>query len=70
MKTIFLSIILLLVSCSLIFAEDITATKTVKTFFDKLKVKPKHEIEKGRARARFRVTELKRAAKAHIEPWS
>lgn len=42
---------------------------TVKSFFEKLKLKPKYEVENGTVRARFRVSDFKRAAAAHVEPW-
>lgn len=43
--------------------------RTVKSFLQKLNVEPKHVVENGKARARFKVKELKIAAKAYIKPW-
>lgn len=43
--------------------------KTVKSFFEKLDIKPKHEVENGKVRARFKIAELRRAAGAYVKPW-
>ena len=44
-------------------------SKTVRSFFEKLSVTPKYEVNKGQARAKFKVSELKKAAKEYITPW-
>lgn len=43
--------------------------KTVKSFIEKLGIKPKHEIENGVARAYYKVSELKRATELYVKPW-
>lgn len=43
--------------------------KTVKSFLSKLEIKPKHEVEAGIVKARFRVSDLKKAAEIYIQPW-
>ena len=43
--------------------------RTVKSFLAKLKVKPKHVIEGGTARARYKVSEIRKGAKEYVEPW-
>lgn len=43
--------------------------KTVKSFLDKLKVKPRHIIIDAKTRAQFKVKDLKEATRLYIEPW-
>lgn len=45
-------------------------TNTVKSFLGKLHTKPKHVIENGVARARYRVSDLKIGVKGYVEPWT
>ena len=42
---------------------------TVKSFFQKLNIKPKHMVENGIARARFKTKDLKNAVNEYISPW-
>lgn len=49
-----------------IFGLNVNA---VKSFFRNLSLKPSHRIENGKARAQFKVKELKEAARLYIEPW-
>ncbi len=41
----------------------------LKAFFRKAEVKRKHEIQGGKARARFKIKDLKKAAREYIAPW-
>lgn len=41
--------------------------KTVQSFFRKLDVEPTHEVRNGIAHARFKVSELKQAAKNYVK---
>ena len=43
--------------------------KTVKSFFYKLNIQPKHVVIKGKARAQFNVNDLRQAIKLRIKPW-
>lgn len=42
---------------------------TVKSHLVKLNVSPKHLIENGRAKAKYKTTELKQAARKYIDAW-
>ena len=43
--------------------------RTVKSFIQKLPVKPEHEIVNGKAKARFKAKDLKKAARDYVEKW-
>ena len=43
--------------------------RTVKSFFQKLPLEPKYELENGFIRARYKTSDVKKAVKAYIAPW-
>lgn len=42
---------------------------TAKTFLRKVNVPRQHEIVNGRAKMKFKVNDLKKAAQEYLEPW-